>query len=166
MIFSHYQKAFIPKVASLIIQSAVRWIREKKGWIFKSVQQICQLGFNCRNCLQKDATDKTEERGKQNYTFPACLNLNLVYGKKGHYSILIGSRLFPGGRGVTQQTQGGSAPRSDILHSYIPFMTVLCAGTNTNTLINLTNLIKPILEGFVRSHPSITLLIFHHQLAL
>ena len=29
-------------------------------------------------------------------------------------------------------------------------ITVLCAATNT--LINLTNLIKPILEGFVRSH--------------
>ena len=82
MVFSHYQKAYIANVVSWIIQSAVRWKREKKGWIFKSAQQICQVGFNCRNCLQKDVTDKSEERGKQNYTFPVYLNLNLVHGKK------------------------------------------------------------------------------------
>ena len=59
----------------------VRNERRKDG--FKSAQQICQLGFNCRNCLQKDPTDKSEERGKQNYTFSVYLNLNLVYRKKG-----------------------------------------------------------------------------------
>ena len=72
----------LTKVVSWIIESAVRKKREKKGWIFKSAQQICQLGFNCRNCLQKDATDKSEERGQQNYTSAVYLNLNLVYGKK------------------------------------------------------------------------------------
>lgn len=59
----------------------VRNERRKDGYL-KARNKSVNLVLIAEIVCKKYATDKSEERGKQNYTFPVYLNLNLVYGKK------------------------------------------------------------------------------------